>query len=193
MNAEAQVRLDEVLDSPPTGKSRHAQTVDLARERARHARTDGLVIKQVAVTTDVVEADATGTFTAMVSDYRTDRQGDRFMPGAWTKAIARIREAGRPLPLLFGHDTHNPGSVIGLVQPDDIWADERGLWIKGWLDVGDTLGQRLHRMVQKAVLSWSVGFTIARRQRGKDGVNESSRSASCTRSRPRRSQRICER
>jgi HK97 family phage prohead protease len=74
--------------------------------------------------------------------------------------------------LLFGHDTHSPGSVIGLVQPDDIWADQRGLWIKGWLDVGDSLGQRLHRMVQKGVLSWSVGFTLARKQRGSDGINE---------------------
>jgi hypothetical protein len=62
--------------------------------------------------------------------------------------------------------------VIGLVQPDDIWADERGLWIKGWLDTGDTLGKRLYRMVEKGVLTWSVGFSLARNQRGNDGVNE---------------------
>lgn len=166
----AQERLDAVLAAPPTGKSRHTQVADLARQHARRARADDLVVKEVAVTD--VEADATGSFTAMVSDYQTDRQGDRFVPGAWAKAIARIREAGRPLPLLFGHDTHNPGSVIGLVQPEDIWADERGLWIKGWVDVGDSLGQRLHRMVQNGVLSWSVGFTLARKQRGSDGINE---------------------
>jgi HK97 family phage prohead protease len=170
MQAAAQERLDTVLAAPPTGKPRHTQVADLGRQHARHARADDLIVKQVAATD--VEADPTGGFTAMVSDYRTDRQSDRFLPGAWTTAIARIREAGRPLPLLFGHDTRNPGSVIGLVQPDDIWADAKGLWIRGWLDVGDSLGQRLHRMVQKGVLSWSVGFTLARKQRASDGINE---------------------
>jgi HK97 family phage prohead protease len=76
------------------------------------------------------------------------------------------------VPLLFGHDTRSVGAVIGLVQPDDIWADTRGLWIRGWLDTGDQLGQRLYRLVQKGVLSWSVGFSLARNQRGRDGANE---------------------
>jgi HK97 family phage prohead protease len=166
----AQARLEEVLNSPPTGRSRHAQTVDLARRHALQARADDLIVKQVAATD--VEADPSGQFVAMVSDYKPDRDGDRFLPGAWTTAIARIRQAGRPLPLLFGHDTHNAGSVIGPVQPDDIWADAKGLWIRGWLDVGDSLGQRLHRMVQRGVLSLSVGFSVARKQRGTDGINE---------------------
>ena len=187
IQAAAQERLDAVLNSPPRGKSRHAQTVDLARRHALHARADDLIVKQVAATD--VEADPTGQFVAMVSDYKTDRDGDRFLPGAWTPAIARIRQAGRPLPLLFGHDTHSPGSVIGLVQPDDIWADAKGLWIRGWLDVGDSLGRRLHRMVQNGVLSWSVGFSLARKQRGSDGSTNSSKSASCTRSAQRRSLR----
>jgi hypothetical protein len=89
----AQARLDAILDAPPRGKSRHAQTVDLARRHAPHARADDLVVKQVAITD--VEADPTGQFVAMVSDDQTDRDGDRFVPGAWTTAIARIRQAGR--------------------------------------------------------------------------------------------------
>ena len=40
------------------------------------------------------------------------------------------------------------------------------------MDVGDRLGQRLHRMVQTGVSSSSVGFTLARKQRGSDGTNE---------------------
>jgi HK97 family phage prohead protease len=165
-------RLDDLLDAPVRPRSPLVR--ELAEHRAQHGRPDDVIVKQVAVAEAAPpETDThTGTFTALVSDYQTDREGDRFMPGAWDKAIARIRQAGKPVPLLFGHDTRTIGAVIGLVKPDDIWADERGLWIKGWLDTGDTLGKRLYRMVEKGVLTWSVGFSLARNQRGNDGVNE---------------------
>jgi HK97 family phage prohead protease len=168
----AMERLQSILDAPV--RQRAPELRELAEHRAEHGRRADVIVKQVAVAeAPAVEADTTsGTFTALVSDYQTDREGDRFMPGAWDKAIAQIRKAGRPIPLLFGHDTRTIGAVIGLVQPADVWADERGLWIKGWLDTGDTLGQRLYRMVQKGVLTWSVGFSLARNQRGQDGVNE---------------------
>jgi HK97 family phage prohead protease len=167
----AMQRLDQVLNAPV--RQCAPQLRELAEQRAEHGRPDDLIVKQVAVAEAPTETDTvTGTFTAMVSDYQTDREGDRFLPGAWDKAIALIRQSGKPIPLLFGHDTTSIGSVIGLVQPDEVWADEQGLWIRGWLDTGDTLGKRLYRMVQKGVLTWSVGFVLARKQRGKDGVNE---------------------
>jgi hypothetical protein len=182
-----QERLDAVLAAPPTGKSRHTQVADLARQHARHARADDLIVKQVAVTD--VEADATGSFTAMVSDYRTDRQGDRFLPGAWAKAIARIREAGRPLPLLFGHDTHSPGSVIGLVQPDDIWADERGLWIKGWWTSATASASASTAWSRRACCPGRLGSPSPAGNAAATGSTNSSKSASCTRSAQRRSPR----
>jgi HK97 family phage prohead protease len=168
----AMQRLDDVLNAPV--RQRSPQVRELAEHRAQHGRPDDVIVKQAVVAEAAPPETDThiGTFTALVSDYETDREGDRFLPGAWDKAIATIRKAGRPIPLLFGHDTGSIGSVIGLVQPDDVWTDEQGLWIKGWLDTGDTLGRRLYRMVEKGVLTWSVGFSLARNQRGKDGVNE---------------------
>jgi HK97 family phage prohead protease len=162
-------RLQALLDEPVEPRS------PVLRELAdqRHERPDATVkVKQAAVVAVPDTDTGTGTFTALVSDYQTDRQNERFLPGAWDLAIAKIKAAGKPLPLLFGHSITTSDSVIGLVQPDDIWADEKGLWIKGWIDTADAVGQRLHRMIQKGVLSWSVGFTIGRKQRGKDGVTE---------------------
>jgi HK97 family phage prohead protease len=69
------------------------------------------------------------------------------------------------LPLLFGHAPNNPSTVVGMAAPGDLWADERGLWLRGWLDTTDSLGQRFYRMVQKGVLTWSVGFRPARKHR----------------------------
>src|SRR5687768_7431477 len=57
MNAEAQARLDAVLNSPPTGRSRHAQTIDLARQH--NAPEDGITKAAVA---EVEAVDEIGTF-----------------------------------------------------------------------------------------------------------------------------------
>jgi hypothetical protein len=47
--------------------------------------------KQVAV---AEEAEATGEFVAKVSDFELDRQGERFAPRSFDKAVAALREAG---------------------------------------------------------------------------------------------------
>jgi HK97 family phage prohead protease len=85
--------------------------------------------------------------------------------GCWDGVLAKIAATGRPLPLLFGHDTKNPNTVVGLAGPGDLWADENGLWLRGWIDTTDSLGQRLYRMVQMGVLAWSVGFRAGRSHR----------------------------
>jgi hypothetical protein len=107
-------RLEQVLNAPVERRS--PQLRELAEQHAQHSRPAAVIVKQLAVADASVETDeVTGTFTALVSDYQTDRDNDRFLPGAWDNAIARIRQAGKPLPLLFGHDTRSANSVIGIV------------------------------------------------------------------------------
>jgi phage head maturation protease len=185
----AMERLQSVLDAPV--RQRSPQVRELAEHRAQHGRPDDVIVKQAVVAEAAPpETDThTGTFTALVSDYETDREGDRFLPGAWDKAIATIRKAGRPLPVLFGHDTRSVGSVIGLVQADDVWADAEGLWIKGWLDTGDTLGRRLYRMVEKGYSPGASGSVSPAISAATTASTNSSRSASCTRSAQPRSPR----
>src|SRR5688500_4231332 len=99
MQAAAQERLDAVLAAPPTGKSRHTPVTDLARQHTREHPTHIKAVAAVAATAP----DYTGEFEALVSDFRPDRQRERFAPAAFDGAIAKIRTAGRSVPVLFGH------------------------------------------------------------------------------------------
>jgi uncharacterized protein len=162
----ANQRLQAVLDAP-LAPTRHPEVAALAERRATDGPPAGITIKQVAVA-ELAETPANehpGEVTALVSDYGIDRDNERFAVGAWDHALAKIKAAGKPLPLLFGHDPGNPSTVVGMAGPDDVWADERGLWLRGWLDTSDSLGKRIYRMVKSGVLSWSVGFRPGRKHR----------------------------
>jgi len=96
MPAHAQARLDAVLHGPTVGPSRHAQVVDLARQRVHeHERAEHLeysAYTKAATATDVATsatADVLGEFEALVSDFLPDRQGERFAPHAFDGALDR--------------------------------------------------------------------------------------------------------
>src|SRR5215211_6720269 len=96
MLAAAQARLDAVLSGPVVGRSRHAQVVDLARQRVHeHERPEyhgHSAYTKAATATDVATsatADVLGEFEALVSDFLPDRQGERFAPHAFDGALDR--------------------------------------------------------------------------------------------------------
>jgi HK97 family phage prohead protease len=170
MQAAAQERLDAVLAAPPTGKSRHAQVADLARQHAREHPTRIKAVAAVAATA----ADYTGEFEALVSDFRPDRQGERFAPAAFDGAIAKIRKAGRSVPVLFGHTISDANSVLGAVPADGWRIDSEGLHARGWVDVNDAVGMKVHKMLKNGALLWSIGFSLVgggkTGRRGPDGI-----------------------
>jgi HK97 family phage prohead protease len=135
-------------DPPPAGS------------RARH--------KQVAA----VEADAgpAGGFTAKVSDFLLDRTGERFAATAFDDAVAALRAAGRPVPVLLGHDSKTVGAVLGAVEADGWRVAPDGLYASGWVDTTDAIGAKVRSMLRRGVLSWSIGFIDDRRHREKDGT-----------------------
>src|SRR5215218_4722950 len=121
MLAAAQERLDAVLSGPVVGRSRHAQVVDLARQRVHeHERAEHLEYSAYtkAATADVatdVTADVLGEFEALVSDFLPDRQGERFAPHAFDGALTQIRKNGTACPVLFGHKQDTVSSVLCVV------------------------------------------------------------------------------
>jgi HK97 family phage prohead protease len=155
MQQAAQERLDAVLAAPPTGRSRHSQTIDLARQ---HAREHPAHIKAVAEVT-ATAPDITGQFEALVSDFGPDRQGERFAPTAFNNAVAKIVKAGRSVPVLFGHSASDANSVLGAVPSDGWRIDANGLHAHGWIDVADSVGAKIHRMLKNGALQWSIGFS----------------------------------
>jgi HK97 family phage prohead protease len=154
MPAAAQARLDRVLSSPVRGRSRHDQTRDLARH---HVPATDVITKAVA---EVEAPDAVGTFEALVSDYGPDRRDERFAPGAFDNAVAKIRRNGRSVPVMFGHAQADANAILGAVPPDGWRIDGEGLHARGWLDTADTVGLKIHRMLKNGALQWSIGFTL---------------------------------
>jgi HK97 family phage prohead protease len=167
-------RLDQVLAAEPQGPTRHAQVLELARQHAdpQTQRPEGACRKAVAAADVEAPDETTGWFTAKVSDFQTDRTGERFTVGSFDNAIARLRQRGQPLPVLFGHDGQSISNVLGLVQPQDVWADRAGLYMKGWVDVADPAAARIFRMIKRGAVQWSIGFSLAQSRRGHDGVKE---------------------
>ena len=175
MLAAAQERLDAVLNGPVIGRSRHAQVVDLARQRVHeHERPEHLEYSAYtkAATADVaadVTAEVLGEFEAVVSDFLPDRHGERFAPHAFDGALDRIRKNGTACPVLFGHKQDTVSSVLGMV-PSTGWSITRdGLTAKGWIDVSDSVGAKVYRMLKNGSLLWSIGFRIVTGSKGRRG------------------------
>jgi hypothetical protein len=133
VTAAGMERLQRVLDAPVTGPSIHQQVNAIAHERAEQRPRD-VTVKQLAAPAEPVPDTATGEFVALISDYEEDRQGERFPKGAFDAALSKIRQAGRALPVLFGHDQSSVHAVVGMVPHDGLWADDEGLWARGQID-----------------------------------------------------------
>ena len=115
-----------------------------------------------------------GTFTALVAVYgNVDRQGDRIVPGAFDKSIARWREAGDPIPVIWSHDWANPMSYIGAVDPEHVATAGRGLEVAGRLDVDDPFAAKVHKLLrERRVTQWSFAYDVFDERSASDGANE---------------------
>ena len=93
-----------------------------------------------------------------------DLSGDRVMRGAFAASL--LGHTGRNLPMLFGHETHEP---IGIW--DRVIEDKRGLFVSGRILTGNIRADRTARLVTEGALSGlSIGYRAERsRARGNGG------------------------
>lgn len=109
-----------------------------------------------------------GTFEGFASTFgNVDYQGDRVMPGAFSKSIA----SGRTVPLLWMHRTEDPRSFVGEV----VEASEttEGLKILGRFDLDTDEGAAAYRQVKaRRIGALSIGYQIKTATKGSDGANE---------------------
>lgn len=113
--------------------------------------------KSFGFSTEEVEQD--GTFVGYASTVfgEPDAYGDIVLPGAFKKTLAR-HNAEKTMPAMFF--SHKADEL-----PIGDWAemaeDERGLRVKGQLDLDDPEGARVHRaMKKKRVNGLSIGYVI---------------------------------
>lgn len=125
--------------------------------------------KTFAVKLDAVEeADGTGQFEAVVSIFNNvDLVGDKVLPGAFAKSLARWKESGDPIPVIWSHNWDDPDAHIGQV----LEAEERedGLWIKGQLDLEEDGPRKIHKLLsQRRVKEFSFAYDVIEERPGKE-------------------------
>ena len=91
------------------------------------------------------------TFNDLVPSYR-----ERVLPGAFSRTLSEWRALGKKFPILAAHD---PGRVIGLIDPANLVEDERGLRMNDAELVLETQDGREHyALIKRGLVSLSIGF-----------------------------------
>jgi uncharacterized protein len=116
----------------------------------------------------------TGEFEALVSVFgNVDFQGDRVLPGAFTKSLKRWEEAGDPIPIVYSHAHQDPNALLGGV----LEAEERdsGLWVRGQLDMELPSAAAVYRhMKGRRLTKFSFAYDVldSRPSKSDEGVTE---------------------
>jgi HK97 family phage prohead protease len=118
--------------------------------------------------------DDKGEFTALVSVFgNVDLVGDRVMPGAFTKSIEVWQGKSESVPVIFSHKHDDPMAYIGEVDPSYLMQTDRGLFVKGSLDLTNPYAAQTYKLMQrKAITGFSFGYTVPLEQKGADGARE---------------------
>lgn len=96
---------------------------------------------------------------ASTFDRIPDSVGDVVAPGAFDKTIANWKASGKPIPLLWGHDTDDPFSNIGAAT--DYGTDERGLWFDADFDAENEKAQYVRKLVKEGrVFQCSFAYAV---------------------------------
>ena len=119
----------------------------------------------------------TGEFQALVSVFgNVDRGGDRIMPGAFAESLERWRKSGDPVPIIWSHEWQTPDAHIGVADPHDVVETDRGLLVRGKLDIDDNdIARRVYKLMSRRSLKeFSFGYSVppGGERRAKDGANE---------------------
>lgn len=131
--------------------------------------------RKTADLADVNADPGEGMFTALASVFHnTDRVGDRVMPGAFSKSLAKWRASGDPIPVVFSHKWDDIYAHVGIADPNDVRETHRGLEVTGTLDIHDNpVAAQLYKLMKRRSLkAWSFGYQVVDQRTGPDGVNE---------------------
>ncbi|MBR2835912.1 MAG: HK97 family phage prohead protease [Coriobacteriales bacterium] len=87
---------------------------------------------------------------ASTFDREPDAYGDIIAPGAFADSLKRWAESGKPIPLLYGHNTADPEYNIGKLTLAK--EDERGLYVEAEFDPDNPKAQYTRKLAQEGRL-----------------------------------------
>jgi len=98
-----------------------------------------------------------GIVEAIVAAYNVDSVGDRIIPGAFAKTLARRKESGTVIPFVWSHKSDDPEYHIGEV----LEAEERpeGLWVKARVDMDEPKAAKAYRLIKgRRIANYSFAY-----------------------------------
>lgn len=96
-----------------------------------------------------------------------DSYGDVVVKGAFAASLAEWREKGDPIPLLWGHDFHDPFSNIGAI--DSAEEDDHGLKVRGTFDMENPKAVQVYRLAKgRRCTGMSFAYDVLDEDRQKD-------------------------
>lgn len=115
--------------------------------------------------TEVKQEDRNGVPVGIIEGYAStwdiDRGDDVIMQGAFADSIKRHSEDGRPIRMLY---QHNGSELIGGFPIHSVREDEKGLYVKGEINLDVQKGREAYALAKQGVLTdMSIGFSIASR------------------------------
>jgi len=106
-----------------------------------------------------LEDEDEGSFIAYGSTFgNIDQANDVVHKGAFKRSI----NSGRKVALLWGHNKNMP---IGVYK--EVYEDQKGLVVKGQLNLETQQGREAHALMKQGALSMSIGYQVKRSDRDK--------------------------
>lgn len=111
-----------------------------------------------------------GQFEGYASVFgNVDSYGDIVVKGAFAESLAEWRAKGDPIPLLWGHDFHDPFSNIGVI--DSAEEDDHGLKVRGTFDLDNPKAVQVYRLAKgRRTTGMSFAYDVRDSER-KDDAN----------------------
>jgi HK97 family phage prohead protease len=108
----------------------------------------------------------------LVSAYHNiDFQGDRVMPGAFTKTIAEWEASGDPCPFIWSHAWSDPMAHVGVVTK--FTDTPKGLVVDFDITDSTDFAKQVARLLkERRVTQASFAYDVVRERKGEDGANE---------------------
>lgn len=109
---------------------------------------------------DIGNTQTEGVIEAYASIFgNKDSYGDVVMPGAFLDTLAEWEASGNVIPLLYGHDFHDPYSNIGAVTSAE--EDAKGLKIVAQFDMDNPKAKQVFNLVaRKRITQMSFAYEV---------------------------------
>ena len=140
-------------------KMRQSYNKTHATKGGRLVMTPSVLTKDAGAPPVTMEASGTVAGYASTFDREPDSYGDVVAKGAFKRTLAEWRAVGKPIPLLYGHNTDDPMHNIGRVT--EAREDARGLYVEAEFDVDNPIAQYARKLAAEGRLyQFSFGYDV---------------------------------